>query len=84
MPDREIGVEDDPVQAVVAAVEQFSIPLTEVIGHGLAVGLHSPVVPSCPKGPRSRACLGSGVEVFLRLGIQASEDDTRRVLAVLT
>jgi hypothetical protein len=33
VPEREVGVEHDPVHTVVAAGQQIAVPLTEVIGH---------------------------------------------------
>ncbi|MGA2803596.1 MAG: hypothetical protein ABSF89_04280, partial [Acidimicrobiales bacterium] len=44
---------------------QILIPVAEVITHAATVDPHSPVVSSCPKGPRSRACLGSGVGLLV-------------------
>jgi hypothetical protein len=64
VPDREVGIEHDPIHAVVAPLEQILIPVAEVITHAATVDPHSPVVSSCPKGPRSRACLGSGVDLL--------------------
>ena len=39
VPEREVGVEHDPVHAVIAAGQQISVPLGEVIGHLRACGI---------------------------------------------
>jgi hypothetical protein len=37
VPDREEGVQHDPVHAVIAAIDQVPVPFGEVIGHALTV-----------------------------------------------
>ena len=33
VPEREVGVEHDPIHAVIAAGQQIAVPLTELISH---------------------------------------------------
>jgi hypothetical protein len=52
MPEREIGIEHDPIHTVIAAGQQIAIPLSELIGHPAnRRTTHSPE-QNCPvKGP---------------------------------
>ena len=57
MPQREVGVQHDPVHAVIGASQQIAVPLAEVIGHAPTVRIsgasrqpdRSPQ-PDCPEG----------------------------------
>jgi hypothetical protein len=49
---REVGVQHDPVHAVIGTPQQIPVPLSEVIGHPPTVELSGfSRQPDCPKGP---------------------------------
>jgi hypothetical protein len=49
--DGEVGVQHDPVHAVIAARQQVPVPLAEVIGHPPTVGpSRASRQPDCPEG----------------------------------
>ena len=77
--ERHVGVEHDPVRAVVAAGHEVAVTGTEFVNHTATVGLASPVMlGQLPRrGHRSRASeasLGSGVATWWQVVVSATDD----------
>ena len=61
MPEGEIGIQHDPVHAVIAASQQIAIPGAEIIGHPPTVGAaRASPQPDCPEGATPSELVSDG------------------------